>query len=312
MVNDCQPGLGARPAGAAMIAAAAPESKVRSACRSNSPRPPPTPFRSGSSAPESWPAIQTAIGAGGARFAAACGFEPKPGRLQLLPDADGGLAGVAVRPRRARTRKGSRSDRRRASSPRALPAGDLSLRQRAARAGARGAGVPARPLSLRALPRRPGARGRASSRPTASTRRGSSAIAARGRLRPRPRQHARQRPRARRARKRGRAARAKNSAPALESDRAATICSSATCRSSTPSARAGAEPPRLVDFVWGRADAPKVTLVGKGVVFDTRRPRHQAGERHGADEEGHGRRRRRARLARLIMEIAASTSACAC
>ena len=31
---------------------------------------------------------------------------------------------------------------------------------------------------------------------------------------------------------------------------------------------AAAEPPRLVDFVWGREDAPKVTLVGKGVVFD--------------------------------------------
>src|SRR5208282_2199949 len=30
--------------------------------------------------------------------------------------------------------------------------------------------------------------------------------------------------------------------------------------------RAAAEPPRLVDFVWGRADAPKVTLVGKGVA----------------------------------------------
>jgi len=27
--------------------------------------------------------------------------------------------------------------------------------------------------------------------------------------------------------------------------------------------------PRLVDLVWGRADAPKVTLVGKGVCFDT-------------------------------------------
>ena len=33
--------------------------------------------------------------------------------------------------------------------------------------------------------------------------------------------------------------------------------------------RAAAQPPRLVDFVWGRADAPKVTLVGKGVTFDT-------------------------------------------
>ncbi|WP_051631326.1 leucyl aminopeptidase family protein [Afifella pfennigii] len=28
-------------------------------------------------------------------------------------------------------------------------------------------------------------------------------------------------------------------------------------------------PPRLVDIRWGEADAPKVTLVGKGVVFDT-------------------------------------------
>ena len=33
--------------------------------------------------------------------------------------------------------------------------------------------------------------------------------------------------------------------------------------------RAAAEPPRLVDFRWGREDAPKVTLVGKGVVFDS-------------------------------------------
>jgi leucyl aminopeptidase len=33
--------------------------------------------------------------------------------------------------------------------------------------------------------------------------------------------------------------------------------------------RAAGQAPRLVDFVWGRADAPKVTLVGKGVTFDT-------------------------------------------
>jgi leucyl aminopeptidase len=33
----------------------------------------------------------------------------------------------------------------------------------------------------------------------------------------------------------------------------------------------GASPrtPRLIDFTWGKASAPKVTLVGKGVVFDT-------------------------------------------
>ena len=32
---------------------------------------------------------------------------------------------------------------------------------------------------------------------------------------------------------------------------------------------AGHQPPRLVDLAWGPADAPKVTLVGKGVTFDT-------------------------------------------
>ncbi len=33
--------------------------------------------------------------------------------------------------------------------------------------------------------------------------------------------------------------------------------------------RASTEAPRLIDLRWGREDAPKVTLVGKGVCFDT-------------------------------------------
>jgi leucyl aminopeptidase len=33
--------------------------------------------------------------------------------------------------------------------------------------------------------------------------------------------------------------------------------------------RAASEPPRLMDLTWGRARDPKVTLVGKGVTFDT-------------------------------------------
>ncbi len=33
--------------------------------------------------------------------------------------------------------------------------------------------------------------------------------------------------------------------------------------------RAAAKPPRLIDIGWGEPDAPKVTLVGKGVCFDT-------------------------------------------
>ncbi len=33
--------------------------------------------------------------------------------------------------------------------------------------------------------------------------------------------------------------------------------------------RASARPPRLIDLTWGKASHPKVTLVGKGVCFDT-------------------------------------------
>jgi leucyl aminopeptidase len=33
--------------------------------------------------------------------------------------------------------------------------------------------------------------------------------------------------------------------------------------------RASAEAPRLVELTWGNAGDPKVTLVGKGVTFDT-------------------------------------------
>src|SRR5699024_4454558 len=33
--------------------------------------------------------------------------------------------------------------------------------------------------------------------------------------------------------------------------------------------RAGSEAPRLIEMVWGDPDDPKVTLVGKGVCFDT-------------------------------------------
>ncbi len=33
--------------------------------------------------------------------------------------------------------------------------------------------------------------------------------------------------------------------------------------------RASARAPRLIDFLWGRAGAPKITLVGKGVCFDS-------------------------------------------
>src|SRR6201999_1271069 len=33
--------------------------------------------------------------------------------------------------------------------------------------------------------------------------------------------------------------------------------------------RASTRAPRLIDITWGRAKAPRVTLVGKGICFDT-------------------------------------------
>ena len=44
--------------------------------------------------PQNFDAVRGQIGEMAAGFAAACGFEPKPGRMQLLPAPDGGLAGV--------------------------------------------------------------------------------------------------------------------------------------------------------------------------------------------------------------------------
>ena len=44
--------------------------------------------------PDNWETLRETIGASAVRFAAACGFEPKAGRVQWLPDAEGGLGGV--------------------------------------------------------------------------------------------------------------------------------------------------------------------------------------------------------------------------
>jgi len=57
---------------------------------------------------------------------------------------------------------------------------------------------------------------------------------------------------------------------------------------------ASARAPRLIDIGWGEPSHPKVTLVGKGVCFDTGGLGPQAVKRHADHEEGHGRRRQRA------------------
>jgi len=43
---------------------------------------------------ENWPTVKSTIGAAAAAFADRCGFQPKAGRMQLLPGEAGALAGV--------------------------------------------------------------------------------------------------------------------------------------------------------------------------------------------------------------------------
>ncbi len=43
---------------------------------------------------ENWPTVKSTIGAAAAAFAERCGFQPKAGRMQLLPGDAGALAGV--------------------------------------------------------------------------------------------------------------------------------------------------------------------------------------------------------------------------
>ena len=43
---------------------------------------------------ENWPSVKSTIGAAAAAFADRCGFQPKAGRMQLLPGEAGALAGV--------------------------------------------------------------------------------------------------------------------------------------------------------------------------------------------------------------------------
>jgi leucyl aminopeptidase len=211
---------------------------------------------------EVWEETRAAIGESAARFALACGFEPKPGRLQLLPDANGGLAGVLF---------GESG----ASDADPLDAGKLA------------AALPGRLYRFANAPRDPALaslgflmglyrfdryKTTAGERPRlaapddvdfAAVERIAAAVAFGRDLVNTP---------------------ANDLGPAALEAEAARLAeafdaSIEVLRGEELLARdfplihavgaAAAEPPRLVDIVWGRVDAPKVTLVGKGVVFDT-------------------------------------------
>ena len=109
---------------------------------------------------------------------------------------------------------------------------------------------------------------------------------------PRPDQHAGQRPGARGAGS-GRQALARATGGQLQRRARARRCGrgypliEAVGRGSPRAAR-------LVDLRFARAGAPRVTLVGKGVCFDTGGLDLKPSAAHAADEEGHGRRGLRA------------------
>ena len=213
---------------------------------------------------DGWPAIQTAIGTTATRYAAACGFEPKPGRLQLLPGDDGGLAGALF----GLAEKDARGRDRLAAGRLAtgLPAGTYRFAnaahepQLAALAFLLGlyrferyrADPAARP-QLVAPEGVDAARHEAIARAVAFGRDLINTPA--NDLGPA-------------ALERAAEALAREFAAAFEATRGDDLLARGFPLIHAVG-RAAAEAPRLVDIRWGREDAPRVTLVGKGVAFDT-------------------------------------------
>ena len=211
---------------------------------------------------ETWREVRAAIGETAARFADACRFEPKPGRLQLLPDASGALAGVLFG--EASAKEGDALAAGKLAT--ALPAGKYRFANAPKEAELAALGF------LLGLYRFDRYKADASPRPELAPpdsvdweklQRIAAALAFGRDLVNRP---------------------ANDLTPAALEDEATRLALQfgakvETTRGEDLLARglplihavgaAAAEPPRLVDFSWGRADAPKVTLVGKGVVFDT-------------------------------------------
>ena len=202
--------------------------------------------------PETYDAVRAAVGERAAGFAAASGFEPKPGRLQLLPDERGGLLGVLFGQDPADPFAAGKL----ATS---LPPGVYRFAE------------PVPPLSELAfhLASYRFDRFKAAPRPfptlenpTPALKREAEAVAF-GRdlvnlpanvLTPSALETA------------------ATDLAAAHGAEVKVVRGEALAREFPLVAAVGAaaaEPPRLVDFTFGPADAPKVTLVGKGVVFDS-------------------------------------------
>jgi len=215
-------------------------------------------------APGAWESVRASVGAPAAAFADACGFKPKPGRIQLLPGEGGRLAGVlfGVEPAGAAAADPLAAGKLGASLPEGVyrfanPPGDPAL-------AALG--------FLLALYRYDRFKAEQTGKPRLVAPEGVDAdrieriaeAVAFGRdlvnapanvLGP----DALEQAAARLADGFG-AGLAVTRGDELIADNFPLVHAVG---------RAAAEAPRVVDFVWGRRDAPKVTLVGKGVTFDS-------------------------------------------
>jgi leucyl aminopeptidase len=211
-----------------------------------------------------WDATRVEIGEAAAKFAEACGFKPKAGRMQLLPDGSGALAGVLfgdsendddVFGRLGAGKLGSAlpaGDYRFANSPRDPELSALGFQLGLYRYTRFKADESAQPrLTL-------------ASEIDAKQIESLAAAVAFGRdlvntpanvLTPSALEAA-----------------AKGLAQTFGAEVETIVGDELLARNFPLIHAVGAaadEAPRLVDMVWGRQDAPKVTLVGKGVVFDT-------------------------------------------
>ena len=213
---------------------------------------------------ESWEATKASIAGTAAAFAESCGFKPKPGALQLLPDPRGALAGAlfgvegADSPKRDPLAAGKLAT--------ALPAGVYRFANPPADADLAALGF------LLALYRYSRFKPDESPKPRLVAPDGIDAVqiervaeaVAFGRdlvnapanaLGP----HALEQEAARLAEGLGAAVSMIRGDELLDANFPLIHAVG----------RAADERPRIVDFVWGRADAPRVTLIGKGVTFDT-------------------------------------------
>ena len=213
---------------------------------------------------ETWEAIRATLAAPAAAFAQSAGFEGSPGQCQLLPDAQGGLAGVLFGVENAQARDRDPMLPGRLAS--LLPAATYRFAN-----APHDAGLAALAFLL-GLYRFTRYRAATKAQPSllapdgvdgAAIERVAQAVAFGRDLVNTP------------ANDLGPDALEREVLALAESfgAKAETIRGEDLIARNLPLihavGRAAGQPPRLVDFTWGRPDAPKVTLVGKGVTFDT-------------------------------------------